>query len=84
MHGPARRSRRAFRSNPREELSKLLEAARDPQTVGPLTGPPGIPAPYVAYMLMDAVRSGRATKLADRGYVGCARSARSSVTNATL
>jgi hypothetical protein len=67
------KSRRSFRSNPRQELSGILDAAGDPQTVAQLTGLLGIPAPFVAYMLTDAVKSGRVTKLADRRYVGAAR-----------
>ena len=59
----ARNVRAVVRSSPREDLRRVLDASDEPLTRAQLAGVLGISESFVAYMLMDAMRSGRVTKL---------------------
>jgi hypothetical protein len=64
----ARNHRTGFRCDPRKDLRRFLDTSDEPLTRAQLAGVLGIPDPFVAYMLMDATRSGRITKLPDGRY----------------
>ena len=57
-----------IRSGPREDLRRFLDASGEPLMPEQLAKLVGVSEHLVAYMLMDAVRSGRVTKLANGGY----------------
>jgi hypothetical protein len=59
----ARNLRAGVRSGPREDLRRFLDASDEPFTRAQLAGVLGLSESFVAYMLMDAMRSGRVTKL---------------------
>lgn len=60
--------RSVTRSGPREDLRRFLDASGEPLWPGQLATLLGVSERFVAYMLMDAVRSGRVAKLADGRY----------------
>lgn len=60
--------RSAIRSSPREDLRRFLDARDEPLRPEHLATLLGVSERFVAYMLMDAVRSGRVTKLDDGRY----------------
>ena len=68
--------RSVIRRAPREDLRRFLDASGEPLGPEQLAKLLGVSQQFVAYMLMDAVRSGRVTKLADGRYEshmgGCA------------
>lgn len=60
--------RSVIRSGPRQDLRRFLDASGEPLRPEQLAQLLGVSEPFVAYMLMDAVRSGRITKLPDGRY----------------
>ena len=64
--GPVPRS--MIRSSPREDLRRLLDICGRPLTLEEMARLLGVPERFVAYMLMEAVRSGRVSRLADGRY----------------
>jgi hypothetical protein len=63
-----RSPRAGVRSGPREDLRRLLDASDEPLTRGQVASLLGVAERSVAYMLMDATKSGRITKLPDGRY----------------
>lgn len=57
-----------IRSTPREDLRRLLESCRRPLATEEMAQLLGVSERFVAYMLMDAMRSGRVGRLADGRY----------------
>ena len=57
-----------IRSNPREDLRRLLDTWDRPLLPAEMAQLLGVSERSVAYMLMDAVRSGRIRRLADGRY----------------
>ena len=64
--GPVPRS--MIRSSPREDLRRLLDSCGRPLAPEEMAQLLGMSKPFVAYMLMDAMRSGRVGRLADGRY----------------
>lgn len=60
--------RSVVRSDAREDLRRYLDASDEPLSSRELAKLLGISECFVAYMLMDSVRSGRITKVADGRY----------------
>jgi len=61
----ARNVQAVGRSSPREDLRRLLVTSHEPMTRLQMARLLGISETFVAYMLMDARRSGLVTKLPD-------------------
>lgn len=57
-----------IRSNPREDLRRLLDTCGRPLVPAELAQLLGVSERFVAYMLIEAVRSGRVKRLADGRY----------------
>lgn len=70
MRGLLPTDRSVVRSGPRADLRRFLDANSEPLSLGELAKLLGTSERFVAYMLMDAVRSGHVTKLADGRYQG--------------
>jgi hypothetical protein len=64
--GPVPRS--MIRSSPREDMRRLLDSCGRPLALEEMAGLLGVPERLVAYMLMEAMRSGRVGRLADGRY----------------
>jgi hypothetical protein len=64
--GPVPRS--TIRSSPREDLRRLLDSCGRPLAVEEMARLLGFAERFVAYMLMEAMRSGRVGRLADGRY----------------
>ena len=64
--GPVPRS--MIRSSPREDLRRLLDTCRRPLALEEMARLLGVSERFVAYMLMEAMRSGRVVRLADGRY----------------
>jgi len=64
--GPAPRS--MIRSSPREDLRRLLDTCGRPLALEEMARLLGVSERFVAYMLMEAMRSGRVGRLADGRY----------------
>jgi len=64
--GPVPRS--MIRSSPREDLKRLLDSCGRPLALEEMAGFLGVSERFVAYMLMEAIRSGRVGRLADGRY----------------
>ena len=64
--GPVRRS--MIRSSPREDLRRLLDNCGRPLAREEVARLLGISERFVAYMLMEAMKSGRVGRLADGRY----------------
>ena len=62
------RLRSVVRTGAREDLRRYLDASDEPLTSRELAKLLGISERFVAYMLMDAVRAGRITKVSDNRY----------------
>jgi len=71
-NGPARVTRPVprsmIRSNPREDLRRLLDSCGRPLAQEEMARLLGVSERFVAYMLMEAMRSGRVGRLADGRY----------------
>ena len=57
-----------IRTSPREDLRRLLDSCGRPLAVDEMTRMLGFSERFVAYMLMEAMRSGRVGRLADGRY----------------
>ena len=66
VEGPSPRS--MIRSCPREDLRRLLDSCGRPLALDEMASLLGVSERFVAYMLMEAVRSGRVGRLADGRY----------------
>jgi hypothetical protein len=64
--GPVTRS--MIRSSPREDLRRLLDRYSRPLALNEMARLLGVSERFVAYMLMEAMRSGRVGRLADGRY----------------
>ena len=64
--GPVHRS--MIRRSPREDLRRLLDSCGRPLALEEMARLLGISERFVAYMLMEAMRSGRVGRLADGRY----------------
>jgi hypothetical protein len=64
--GPVPRS--MIRSSPREDLRRLLDGCGQPLALEEMARLLGVSERFVAYMLMEAMRSGRVGRLADGRY----------------
>ncbi len=64
--GPVPRS--MIRSSPREDLRRLLDSCGRPLALEEMARLLGVSERFVAYMLMEAMRSGRVGRLADGRY----------------
>ena len=60
--------RSMIRSGPREDLRRLLDSSGRPLALEEMGRLLGVSERFVAYMLMDAMRSGRVGRLADGRY----------------
>jgi hypothetical protein len=60
--------RSMIRSSPREDLRRLLDSCNRSLALQELARLLGVSERFVAYMLMEAVRSGRVDRLADGRY----------------
>ena len=66
MGGPIPRS--MIRSSPRQDLRRLLDTCGRPLALEEMARLLGVSERFVAYMLMEATRSGRVGRLADGRY----------------
>ena len=57
-----------IRSSPRQDLRRLLDSCGRPLALEEMARLLGVSERFVAYMLMEAVRSGRVGRLADGRY----------------
>jgi hypothetical protein len=57
-----------IRSSPREDLRRLLDSCGRPLALEEMSRLLGVSERFVAYMLMEAMRSGRVGRLPDGGY----------------
>ena len=66
LTGPIPRS--TIRSSPREDLRRLLDSCGRPLALEEMAWLLGVSEPFVAYILMEAIRCGRVDRLADGRY----------------